>query len=169
MKRIVFVAVLTVLAVNLGQLHAQTVADADKYANILKSDKNADKRLRAAKELGTLADIKVAFVRPHAGILIDAFKGDADPQVRIAAGQALILAGADAKEVAPAVLEVVGNDKQSGHVLAVAAQVAAAYQIKDAIPALQSLQKREEDKDDPKERDQRLVKALTQSLRALAK
>jgi hypothetical protein len=137
------------------------------YAKVLKSDKSAERRLEAARELATIAKLKVSYVQPHTAVLVDAFKSDKDTMVRAAAGSALLNYEADAKEVVPAVLEVVKNDKEPGAVLAVAARLAAAYQAKDAVPALEALKKREEAADDPKMRDQRLLQAVIQALRAL--
>ena len=51
----------------------------------------------------------------------------------------------------------------------VAARLAAAHKAKDAVPALQALKQREEAKDDPKLRDQRLLQAVNQALQALAR
>ncbi|MBL8797828.1 MAG: hypothetical protein JNM56_28280, partial [Planctomycetia bacterium] len=89
--------------------------------------------------------------------------------VRAAAGTTLLAFAADPKEVVPVVTEIVKNDKEPGTVLAVAARLAAAHQAKDLIPDLQALKKREEAKDDPKLRDQRLLQAVNQALQILAK
>ncbi|MBL8797592.1 MAG: hypothetical protein JNM56_27075, partial [Planctomycetia bacterium] len=52
----IFAAVLTGLALNAGILPAQTTAkDALRFAEMLKSDKDAEKRVFAARELANIA------------------------------------------------------------------------------------------------------------------
>jgi hypothetical protein len=171
MKRLVSsVSVLALLALGWDQAVAQKLArEADLFAKTLKSDKDAAKRLDATRELAGIAKLKVSYVKPHTAVLLEAFQADSDTMVRVAAGSVLLAFEAERDEVAPVVLTIVKDDKQPGGVLAVAARLAAAYGVKDAVPALEMLKKREEAKDDPKIRDQRLLQAIQQALRTLSK
>jgi hypothetical protein len=147
----------------------QLAKDAERYAQTLKNDKDPDRRAQAARNLADLAAVKVALVRPHTATLLEALTRDRDTQVRAAAGAALLAYDPDSKEVVPVVLAILKNDQEPGAVLAVSARLAAAHKAKDAVPALQALKQREEAKDDPKLRDQRLVQALNQALQVLSK
>jgi hypothetical protein len=158
------------LALTGSTLLAQTTAkDAARFAEMLKSDKDAEKRIFAARELASIAKIKVAYLQPHTALLVKTLQQDSDPLVRAAAGTTLLAFAAEPKEVLPAIAEIVKNDKEPGPVLAVAARLAAAYQAKDLIPDLQMLKKREEAKEDPKLRDQRLLQAVNQAIAILSK
>ncbi|OAI47013.1 hypothetical protein AYO44_10435 [Planctomycetaceae bacterium SCGC AG-212-F19] len=147
----------------------QLAKDAERYAKTLQTDKDPERRAQAARDLAGVAAVKVAYVRPHTAVLLEAFQRDSDTQVRVAAGTALLAFQPESKDLVPAVLALLQNEKEPGAVLGVAARLAAAHQAKDAIPALQALKQREEAKDDPKLRDQRLLQAVKQSLQVLTK
>ena len=167
------VVVVSVLAASLltGRIApAQKLArDAEMCAKVLKTDKDPERRLSAARELADIAKVKAAYVQAHTGILLEALRSDRDTGVRVGAGTTLLAFAAAPKEVAPLALELLKNDKEPGAVLAVSARLAAAYQAKDAIPHLQALKTREEAKDDPKLRDQRLLQAVNLALQMLMK
>ena len=171
MKRLViFVVSIAALSASRSEVTAQKLAkEADLFAKTLKTDKDVNKRLEAARELAGIAKLKVSYVKPHTAVLLEAFQADSDSMVRGAAGSVLLAFEAERDEVVPVILTIVKDDKQPGGVLAVAARLAAMYQAKDAVPALEMLKKREEAKDDPKIRDQRLLQAITQALRSLSK
>jgi hypothetical protein len=168
MHRTLFALSLAFALLRTGGASAQTpVTDAGKYATMLKSDKDADHRLRAAEQLGAIAAVKASYVTPHTTVLIEAFKADKDPAVRAAAGRALLAFEADPKAVTPAVVDVVTNEKEPGAVLTVGVRLAVSYKVKEVVAALEAIKDREEGKDDPKLRDQRLLQAVKQALRVL--
>ena len=175
MKRLViFVAGFALLGLGTGDVAAQKKAkekEAEAHAKTLKTDKDAKKRLTAAQEMYNIGELKAAYVRPHTAVLVEAFKGDSDPMVRMAAGNVLLVCEPAGKDVIPTVIEIVKNDKENNGVLAVAARVLAGYgkEAKDAIPALQAIKQREEAKEDPKTRDQNLLQAVNGALQSLGK
>lgn len=171
MKRllILFFAFATLLGTRSDAAAQKLAKEADLFAKTLKTDKDAAKRLDAARELAGIAKLKVSYVKPHTAVLLETFQADSDTMVRVAAGSVLLAFEAERDEVVPVVLALVKDDKQPGPVLAVGARLAAAYQAKDAVPSLDALKKREEAKDDPKVRDQRLLQAINQALRTLSK
>lgn len=173
MKRLViFALAFAFLALNSTSVPAQKKAkDAEMYAKTLKSDTDAKKRVEAAKKLYEIGEIKASHVKPHVAIIVEAFKGDADPFVRAAAGSVLLVCEPDGKDVIPTVIEIVKNEKENGAVLAVAARVLNTFgkDARDAVPALQEIKKREEAKEDPKTRDQNLLQAVNQAIGNLAK
>jgi len=149
---------------------AQKVAkDAELFAKVLRTDKDPERRLQATRELAGIARLKVSYVQPHTGLLLDTLRQDSDTAVRVGAGNVLLAFEADAQAVVPTVLALLKNNKEPGAVLAVCARLAGAYQARDAIATLQALRDREAAKDDPKLRDQRLLQAVNQALQALMK
>src|SRR4051794_11370111 len=108
----IFLLALAFLGLSSADVAAQKKAkekEAEMHAKTLKSDKDAKKRLAAAQELYNIAEVKVSYVRPHTAVLVEAFKSDSDPMVRVAAGNVLLICEPEAKDVVPTATEIVKN------------------------------------------------------------
>jgi hypothetical protein len=142
----------------------------DKLISILKTDKDAKKRLEAAQELQRIGEVRAKDAQPAAEALVEAFRKDGDGNVRVAAGTALRTLEPDPKLVLPAVLDVLKNDKEGNGVLASAALLAATLgkEAKEAAPLMAEIKKREEGKDE-KTRDGNLLNALNIGLQSVGK
>lgn len=155
---------------DLGAQTKKKKEQVDKLIATLKTDKDAKKRLEAAQELQRIGEVRAKDAQPAADVLVEAFLKDGDGNVRVAAGTALRVIEPDAKQVLPAVLQVLKNDKEGNGVLAVAALLAATLgkEAKEAAPLIAEIKKREEAKDE-KSRDGNLLNAVNTALQYLGK
>jgi len=152
---------------NLGA--APKKEDVPDLIKALKTSKDAKVRAQAADDLGYIAQIRVAFAKPAIPALVEALKSDPDAGVRKAAADTLSLVNPDPKDVMALFLDILKNDKEPNIVLqAVAAclQIYPGETIKDALPHLLEIQKRESAKDE-KVRDQNLLQTVAQCIRII--
>src|SRR5262249_54035965 len=92
---------LTALLISVSALLAAPLKEeAEDALKILKNSKDPKARAAAAKQLGQIAEIRAALVKPALQSLVDALK-DADGEVRLAAVGALGYLGPFDKEVVP--------------------------------------------------------------------
>lgn len=143
----------------------------DKLVGALKSEKDPMKRVQAAQELQRIAEVRAKDGKPATEALVNAFRKDADGNVRVAAGSALRYLEADPTLVLPAVLDTLKNYNNEGNgVLAIAAFLAAEFgkEAKDAGPFLAEIKKREEAKEE-KARDGNLINAVNTALQYVNK
>jgi HEAT repeat protein len=135
----------------------------------LKGHKDAKVRVSAAEDIGHLAQIRVTYAKPAIPVLVDVVKTDKDANVRRAVAVTLGYVNADPKEVMPAFLQILKNDKEANMVLQAVAGTMQEFpgeSMKDALPALQAIQKRENDKDE-KQRDRNLLQTVGQTIQKI--
>jgi HEAT repeat protein len=139
----------------LGSGITATTAPNKKVQNLINDLKSRDpkNRIFAAEELGSMAEVRLADVKPAIPALLGALK-DRDPAVRKAVIATLGKVEPDPREVVPAYIDLVRRDRDA---TVVQAAVTALGQIgppaKAAIPVLKELQKAIKDREKLREKD----------------
>jgi HEAT repeat protein len=173
MKRlVVLVLALGFLGLCASEAGAQKrKAEVEKLVKVMKADKDAKNRAEAAQALYRIGEVRAADIRPHTEAFVEVFQKDADGNVRVAAGNCLLVAEPDAKLVIEPVSAVLKDDKAGNGVFTTAALVLAQFGPKSKEAALQrliELQKRESAKDE-KTRDNNLLQAVNTAINLINK
>jgi HEAT repeat protein len=131
----------------------------------LKTQAEAQKRAEAAMELADLGSIKTSLTRPAVPALVEAFRADSDPGVRVAAAGALAVIEPDPKEVLPVSMAVLKNGEEDKAIRTAAVGILAGLGkgARPALPLLKEIQKAENDKPE-NERIQELLNAVNEAI-----
>jgi HEAT repeat protein len=164
MKRLIIA--LTCLVLVIGGAAGQTAKDVEEQIKILKTSKDAKQRVDACNELGELAQVKLSLVRPAVPHLLTALK-DAEVEVRKAAISTLGFIEPYPREWVPNLLPLLA-DGEAREVRLGAVGILGAVETgaKEAIPLLEAIQKKENDKAED-QRDNDLINAAGQALEGI--
>jgi HEAT repeat protein len=94
-----------------GAFAADKAKEAEKYAQDLKTGKDAKTKVAALNELGKLGQLMSSFAKPAVPDMIEALK-DKETTVRAAAAKNLGLVDPDPKTAVPALVDLMKNDKE---------------------------------------------------------
>ena len=155
--------ILCIATTSAVKAQAKTNKEVDAALKIVKTSKDAKARADAIAELGNIANVRTAFLKPAIPDLINLLK-DGDANIRRGAAQLLGLIGMDAKVAVPDLIAVLDKG-QDGGVRSAAAQALATMRSAagDAIPALLEVQK-EQTALDEKARNNQLLQDVNQAL-----